>query len=127
MVSIRKTQIGKKESVGVTGVFLIGLTWTVSPDRGSNPLPISKKKRLCRARRCWMLLYCTSMRFDSSISTKNYLSRWEWSINNSLKFQVNLYLKRDGRAYYRVSSKLMIFRRIGLVFNINEMVSWRNW
>jgi hypothetical protein len=31
-------------------------------------------------------------------ANKNYLSRWEWSINNSLKFQVKLYLK-DWGAY----------------------------
>ena len=34
--------------VGVTGAFLLGITWTISLDRGSNPLPAPKLNIMSR-------------------------------------------------------------------------------
>lgn len=47
-----------------------------------------------------MMIYCRIKVYYEQIDLdKNYLSKWEWSINNPKKFQVKLYLKEDGRAY----------------------------
>jgi hypothetical protein len=42
-----------------------------------------------------MLIYLTIIIYKKHFADKNYLSKWEWSINNPKKFQVNLYDARE--------------------------------